>query len=101
MKKDVKEKMFVPQFEFSENSINEMVEAAKKEYVNEVVSDLGLEELGLAIGEDIENIIIEVFSFGVKTGACDMLEAINSTATLFNGDSVLHVTFDEITEPIS
>lgn len=100
MKKDVKN-MIIPQFEFSENSINEMVEAAKKEYVNEVVSDLGLEELGLEIGEDIENIIIEVFSFGVRTGACDMLEAINSTATLFNEDSVLNVAFDETTESIS
>ena len=101
MKKDVEKNMFIPQFEFSENSINEMVAAAKKEYVNEVVSDLGLEELGLAIGEDIESIIIEAFSFGVRTGACDMLEAINSTAALFNEDSVLNVAFDEITEPIS
>ena len=45
MKKDVKENMFIPQFEFSESSINEMVEAAKKEYVSEVVSDLGLKSL--------------------------------------------------------
>lgn len=44
MKKDVKENMFIPQFEFSESSINEMIAAAKKEYVDEVVSDLGLEE---------------------------------------------------------
>lgn len=99
--KNVKEIMFVPQFEFSENSINEMVEAAKKEYVNEVVSDLGLEELGLAIAEDIESIIVEVFSFGVRIGACDMLEVINSTATSFNEDSVLNVAFDENTELIS
>lgn len=101
MKKDVEENMFIPQFEFSENSINEMVVAAKKEYVSEVVSDLGLEELGLAIGEDIENIIIEVFSFGVKIGASNMLETINDTAALFNGDSVLHVSFDENTESVS
>lgn len=101
MKKDVKENMFIPQFEFSESSINEMIAAAKKEYVDEVVSDLGLEELGLAIGEDIENIIVEVFSFGVEIGASNMLEAINDTAALFNGDSVLHVVFDEATEPVS
>lgn len=92
---------FIPQFEFSESSINEMVEAAKKEYVSEVVSDLGLEELGLAIGEDIENIIIEVFSFGIKIGASNMLETINDTAALFNGDSVLNVVFDENTESVS
>ena len=30
MKKDVKENMFIPQFEFSESSINEMIAAAKK-----------------------------------------------------------------------
>ena len=101
MEKDVKENMFIPQFEFSENSINEMVAAAKKEYVNEVVSDLGLEELGLAIGEDIESIIIEVFSFGVEIGASNMLETINDTAALFNGDSVLNIAFDETGELIS
>lgn len=101
MEKGVKENMFIPQFEFSESSINEMVEAAKKEYVDEVVSDLGLEELGLGIGEDIKNIIIEVFSFGVEIGASNMLEAINDTATSFNGDSVLHVAFDEAIESMS
>lgn len=78
-----------------------MVEAAKKEYVDEVVSDLGLEELGLGIGEDIKNIIIEVFSFGVEIGASNMLEAINDTAASFNGDSVLHVAFDEAIESMS
>ena len=83
MKKDVKENMFIPQFEFSESSINEMVEAAKR------------------IGEDIKDVIIEVFSFGVKIGASNMLETINDTAALFNGDSVLHVSFDENTGTIS
>lgn len=101
MKKDVKENMFILQFEFSESSINEMVVAAKKEYIDEVVSGLGLEELGSAIGEDIENIIVEVFSFGVKIGASNMLEAINDAAASFNGDSVLHVAFDETTGSIS
>ena len=97
----VEENMFIPQFEFSESSINEMVEAAKKEYVSEVVSDLGLEELGLAIGEDIKDIIIEVVSFGVMIGASNMLETINDTAASFNGDSALDVVFDENTESVS
>ena len=88
-------------FEFSENSINEMVVAAKKEYIDEMISELELEGFGLAIAEEIESIIVEVFSSGVKIGACNMLEAINSVAALSTEDSVLHVAFDETTESMS
>ena len=101
MKKDVEKVMVVPQFEFTENSINEMIEAAKKEYIGEMVLELELEEFGLAIAEEIKSIIVEVFSSGVKIGACNMLEAINSVAALSNEDSVLHVAFDETTESMS
>lgn len=87
MKKDVKENMFVPQFEFSENTINEMVYAAKKGHVGELVSSLGL-------SEDVESVIGEIFSFGVGIGICDTLEVINSTAASLNEDSILHVTVD-------
>ena len=97
----VEENMFIPQFEFSENSINEMVVAAKKEYIDEMISELELEGFGLAIAEEIESIIVEVFSSGVKIGACNMLEAINSVAALSTEDSVLHVAFDETTESMS
>jgi hypothetical protein len=92
---EIGKNMIIPQFEFSENSINEMVVAAKKEYIGEMVSELELEDFGLAIAEDIENIIIEVFSFGVKIGASNMLETINSVAALSNEDSMLHVVIDE------
>ena len=97
----IEKNMIIPQFEFSENSINEMVVAAKKEHVDEVVSELELEDFGLAIAKDIESIIDEVFSFGVKIGASNMLEAINSVAALSNEDLVLNVVFDEATEPVS
>ena len=50
---------------------------------------------------DFSNCLIEVFSFGVKIGASNMLETINDTAALFNGDSVLNVVFDENTESVS
>lgn len=36
-----------------------------------------------------------------KIGASNMLETINDTAASFNGDSVLHVFFDENTESVS
>ena len=97
----VEKSWLVPQFEFSENSINEMVVAAQKEHIGEMVSELELEEFGSAIAEEIENIIVEVFSSGVKIGACNMLEAINSVAALSNEDSVLHVAFDEATWSMS
>lgn len=92
MKKDVKKNMFIPQFEFSEDTIDEMVAAAKKEYVGEMVSGLGL-------SEDVKSVISEVFCIGVSVGICDTLEAINSIAASSNEDSVLNVSFDA--EPIS
>lgn len=100
MKKNAEKIMVVPQFEFTENSINEMVVAAKKEHIGEMVSELELEEFGLAIAEEIESIIIEVFSSGVKIGIYNILEVINSVAASSNEDSVLHVAFDETTGPM-
>lgn len=96
MKKDVEKIMVVPQFEFSENSINEMVEAAKKECVSEIASDLKL--------KDSEGVIGEIFGLGVKIGIYNILEVINSVAASSNEDSedsMLHVMFDEATESMS
>lgn len=93
MKKNVEKIMVVPQFEFTENSINEMIEDAKRECVSEIISDLEL--------KNSERVIGEIFGLGVKIGIYNILEVINSVAASSNEDSVLHVAFDETTESIS
>lgn len=87
MKKDIEKNMIIPQFEFSESTIDEMIAAAKKEHVGELVS-------GLELSEDVESVIGEIFSLGVGIGICDTLDAINSTAASLNEDSILHVAVD-------
>jgi hypothetical protein len=93
MKKDVEKIMVVPQFEFTENSINEMIEDAKKECVSEIISDLEL--------KDSEGVIGEIFGLGVRIGIHSILDVINNVAASSNEDSVLHVMFDETTGPMS
>lgn len=93
MKKDVEKIMVVPQFEFSENSINEMIEDAKRECVSEIISDLEL--------KDSEGVIGEIFGLGVRIGIHSILDVINNVAASSNEDSVLHVMFDETTGPMS
>lgn len=93
MKKGVEKIMVVPQFEFTENSINEMIEDAKRECVSKIVSDLKL--------KDSEEVIGEIFGLGVKIGIYNILEVINSVAASSNEDLVLHVAFDETTGPMS
>lgn len=93
MKKDIEKNMVVPQFEFTENSINEMIEDAKRECVSEIISDLEL--------KDSEGVIGEIFGLGVRIGIHSILDVINSVAASSNEDSVLHVMFDETTGPMS
>lgn len=93
MNKNVEKIMVVPQFEFTENSINEMIEDAKRECVSEIVSDLEL--------KDSEGVIGEIFGLGVRIGIHSVLDVINSVATSSNEDSVLNVVFDESTGPMS
>ena len=93
MKKGVEKIMVVPQFEFTENSINEMIEDAKRECVSEIISDLEL--------KDSEGVIGEIFGLGVRIGIHSILDVINNVAASSNEDSVLHVMFDETTGPMS
>ena len=93
MSKNVEKIMVVPQFEFTENSINEMIEDAKRECVSEIISDLEL--------KDSEGVIGEIFGLGVRIGIHSILDVINNVAASSNEDSVLHVMFDETTGPMS
>ena len=83
-KKDVEKIMVIPQFELTEDVIDEMVEDAKKELIGKLVSDIGLTDSESLVldGEDLEEFIGETFGFGVFIGICNTLEALNSAATL-------------------
>lgn len=95
MKKDVKKIVVVPQFEFDEDSINEMIEDAKRECVSEIISDLEL--------KDSEGVIGEIFGLGVRIGIHSILDVINSVAASSSEGLVLNEVFDEVatTKPMS
>lgn len=71
----IKEDMVTQQFEFGEDSIDKIVEYAKKEFVGEIISDLGL---GMAVNvsmesKDLEELISDVFGYGTRIGVYGML----------------------------
>lgn len=83
-KKDVEKIIVIPQFELTEDVIDEMVEDAKKELIGKLVSDIGLTDSESLVldGENLEEFIGATFGFGVFIGICNTLEALNSAATL-------------------
>lgn len=73
---EIKEDVATQQFEFEEDSIDKIVEYAKKQFVGEIVSDLGL-GMGLSVSmesEDLEDLISDVFCCGTRIGVYSMLE---------------------------
>lgn len=71
------------QFEFEEDSIDKIVEYAKKQFVGEIISDLGL-GTGLSVSmesEDLEDLISDVFCYGTRTGVYSMLEIYKNVIT--------------------
>ena len=71
-----REDVVTQQFEFEEDSIDKIVEYAKKQFVGEIISDLGL-EMGLSVSmesEDLEDLISDVFCYGTRIGVYNMLE---------------------------
>lgn len=72
-----REDVVTQQFEFEEDSIDKIVEYAKKEFIGEIISDLGL-GMGLSIlmeSEDLlEALISDVFEYGTRIGVYSMLE---------------------------
>lgn len=72
----IREDVVTQQFEFEEDSIDKIVEYAKKQFVGEIVSDLGL-GMGLSVSmesEDLEDLISDVFCYGTRIGVYSMLE---------------------------
>lgn len=66
-KKDVEKIVVIPQFELTEDVIDEMVEDAKKELIGKLVSDIGLTDSESLVldGENLEEFIGATFGFGV------------------------------------
>lgn len=72
----IREGMVTQQFEFEEDSIDKIVEYAKKQFVGEIISDLGL-EMGMSVSmesKDLAELIGDVFCYGTRIGVCGMLE---------------------------
>ena len=72
----IREDVVTQQFEFEEDSIDKIVECAKKQFVGEIISDLGL-GMGLSVSmesEDLEDLISDVFCYGTRIGVYSMLE---------------------------
>ena len=70
-----REDMVTQQFEFEEDSIDKIVEYAKNQFVGEIISDLGLEMAdGISMeSKDFEDLISDVFGYGVRIGVYCML----------------------------
>ena len=71
---EIKEDVATQQFEF-EDSIDKIVEYAKNQFVGEIISDLGLEMAdGISMeSKDFEDLISDVFGYGVRIGVYGML----------------------------
>lgn len=72
---EIKEDVATQQFEFEEDSIDKIVEYAKNQFVGEIISDLGLEMSdGISMeSKDFEDLISDVFGYGVRIGVYGML----------------------------
>lgn len=59
-----------------EDDIDKIVEYAENEFVGEIISDLGLEMAdGISMeSKDFEDLISDVFGYGVRIGVYGMLE---------------------------
>lgn len=72
---EIKEDVATQQFEFEEDSIDKIVEYAENQFVGEIISDLGLEMAdGISMeSKDFEDLISDVFGYGVRIGVYGML----------------------------
>lgn len=77
-----REDVVTQQFEFEEDSINKIVEYAKNQFVGEIISDLGLEMAdGISMeSKDFEDLISDVFGYGVRIGVYSMLKILDEVS---------------------
>lgn len=69
--------IIVPQFEFSENTINEMVENLRSYHIDQVILFMGGSVGGHQERDDKIKELGEMFSFGVRAGIRETLNKIN------------------------
>lgn len=79
---EIKEDVATQQFEFEEDSIDKIVEHAKNQFVGEIISDLGLEMAdGISMeSKDFEDLISDVFGYGVRIGVYSMLKILDEVS---------------------
>lgn len=67
----------ISQFELKEDDIDKIVEGAKNDFVEEIISDLGLNEAVTGVSMesgDFKELIGDVFDYGTRVGVYSMLE---------------------------
>lgn len=79
---EIKEDVATQQFEFEEDSIDKIVKYAENEFVGEIISDLGLEMAdGISMeSKDFEDLISDVFGYGVRIGVYSMLKILDEVS---------------------
>ena len=65
-----------------EDDIDKIVEYAENEFVGEIISDLGLEMAdGISMeSKDFEDLISDVFGYGVRIGVYSMLKILDEVS---------------------
>lgn len=79
---EVEKIMVVPQFEFREDSINEIVENLRSKYIDQVLLFMGGSVGGHQERDDKIKELGEMFSFGVRVGIRETLNKINNTVLM-------------------
>lgn len=93
--------MVVPQFEFREDSINEIVENLRSKHIDQVLLFMGGSVSGHQERDDKIKELGEMFSFGVRAGIRETLNKINN-AVLMSVEELSENEFsNESVEPMS
>lgn len=74
--------MVVPQFEFKEDSINEIAENLRSEHIDQVLLFMGGSVGGHLERDDKIKELGDMFSFGVRVGIREILNRINDAVLM-------------------
>ena len=93
--------MIVPQFEFREDSINEIVENLRSKHIDQVLLFMGGSVCGHQERDDKIKELGEMFSFGVRVGIRETLNKINNSVLMSVEELSENDFFNESVGPTS
>lgn len=93
--------MVVPQFEFREDSINEIVENLRSKHIDQVLLFMGGSVGGHQERDDKIKELGEMFSFGVRAGIRETLNKINNAVLMSVEELSENEFFNESVGPTS